>query len=267
MQISGIRTHITIGRSHILRCPRCVIVSERHRPLQVATLTLPDATAELFRNFKRDDVVQIQLGYRNQQPAIWNGTVQRICQGTTRDQIEIRAVDKALPLTTTLLTQVWENETPEAIVAYAIRQTGLPLGRISQTGRVLPKVVASNITVWQLVRQIAASCQKAFDLDMSHWALWLGSAGVNWGDFDEPGPVPVIATGAGLLTHEPNFDPFGRSRIISLLQPSLRHSQQFGIKDVKRGIEAKHRALRVEQAIEPTKVRTLIDYGVENGWV
>lgn len=267
MQISGIRTHITIGRSQILRCPRCVIISERHRPLSMATLTLADATGELFRNFKRGAAVQIQLGYRNQQPAIWDGTVQRVCQGTTRDQIEIRAVDKALPLTTTCLTQVWENETPEAIVAYAIRQTGLPLGRISQTGVVLPKVVASNITVWQLVRQIATSCQKAFDLDMSHWALWLGNAGVNWGDFDEPGTMPVIATGEGLLTHEPSSGQFNRGRIISLLQPNLQHSQQVEIKDVKRGIEAKQRALRVEKLIEPTKVRTLINYGVEHGWV
>jgi hypothetical protein len=267
MQISGIRTHITIGKMQVLRCPRCVIRSVRHRPLSTADITLPDAAGELYRGLMRGDAVQIQLGYRGQQSAIWNGTVQYLGQMRNKDQIVVRAVDTALPLTTTRLTQVWENETPEAIVAYIIGQAGLSVGRIDSIGTVLPKVIASDIPVWQLVRQIAVSCQSSLGLDMSSRACWLGADGVNWGDFDEPGNNPVIATGAGLLAHEPAIGSHGRGVVACLLQPGLLHSCRFGLKDLRRGIDKSCRAQEVEHIIEPGKARTYLRYGAEYAWV
>ncbi len=265
MNISGIRTQIKIGSTQILRCPSCVIESERYQPLSRATLTLADASGELYRTFARGDSVQIEVGYRNQPPSIWSGSVRWIGKGETKDQICIGAVDSAMPLLTTRLKQVWENETPEAIVAYAIRLAGFKVGRVGQVGMILPRVIASDISVWQLVQQIAISCHQSFAIDMSRWALWLGSDGVNWGDFDEPGAVPVIATGAGLLTHEPAVGVFGRGRIVTLLQPGLMHSRRVQLKDSRRGIDSRHRVLSCEQLIEPNKMRTHIEYGVEHG--
>lgn len=265
MNITGIRTEIKIGRTQILRCPSCLIESERHQALSRATLTLADASGELFRTFAKGDSVQIKLGYRDQPPTIWTGSVRWVGKGETKDQITIGAVDRAMPLLTTRLKQVWENETPEAIVDYAIRQAGLPVGRIGQIGMVLPRVIASDVSVWQLVQQIALSCYQSFALDMGRWAFWLGSEGVNWGDFDEPGSIPIIATGAGLLNHEPAVGAFGRGRIVSLLQPDLMHSRRVQIKDRRRGIDAVHRVLSCEQLIEPNKIRTHIEYGVEHG--
>lgn len=267
MEISGIRTHMTIGDLQVLRCPRLVIQSVRHRPLSRATITLPDPAGELYRAIATGDAVTIKLGYRDQTPATWTGSVRSWGRGATKDQIEIRVADTALPLVETRLTQAWENETAEAIIAYAIRQTGLAVGTISATGMVLPKVIASDVPVWQLVRQIAASCQRAFALDMSHWALWHGANGVNWGDFDEPGTVPVIATSAGLISHAPPLGDVWQGSVESLLQPGLMHSRQVAIKDQRRGIDASYRALDVIHTIEPTKARTRIYYGDENAWI
>jgi len=266
MEISGVRIQIKIGDFQVLRCPRCAITSERHIPHARAVFDLPDADGSLYRALAVGDAVEISLGYRNQEPALWSGTVRRIGGGSNKDQLRIIAADDALALTKTTLTQVWENETPEAIVAYAIRQTGLPVGRIDALGMVLPKVIASNTPVWQLIRQLSVTCQSAFDVDMRSWALWLGESGVNWGNFDEAGTVPVIATAAGLLTHRPPVAANEFGLVESLLVPGLLHSRQFNLIDRRRGVDARLRVQRVKHVVEPKRARTWISYGEEYGW-
>lgn len=265
MRISGIRTHIYVGSREFLRCPRCLIESRRHAPLGRAALNLPDPTGELGRSIAEGSPVEIRLGYRDQAPAIWQGTVSWTRRGATADQLRIGAVDGALPLSATRITQAWQNETPEAIVAWAIRRTGLTVGRIDGLDVGLPRFVASNVPVWQLVRQVAHSCQKAFGVDMSRWALWLGADGVNWGDLDEPGGVPTIATGAGLIGHAPGGGPAAVSEVETFLLPGLTHSRRFHLQDIRRGVDETLRALTVRHEIEPKKARTYLCYGEEYG--
>ncbi len=97
-------------------------------------------------------------------------------QGKTKDQMEILAVDRAMLLDTTKIMQAWENETPEAIVRWSVRQTGLPVGRIDAVGVILPHFVASKRPVWQVAAQAEHSCSEAFGLDMSGWTMWLGAS-------------------------------------------------------------------------------------------
>lgn len=260
MEISGVRISITIGDLDVYRSPRWWIESLRHFPLGRAGITLPDPTGELFRAIKKNDPVTIELGYRNQAATTWSGTVTNIYPGETADQLEIRAVDGSKPLSTIAIRQSWENETPEAIVAWAIKQAGLSVGKIGGTGMVLPRASAGNIMVWQLIQQIKESCRTAFDLDMSNWALWLGRDGVNWGDFDEPGDTITIASASNLINHQPIDSATGMSMIETYLLADLSHSRLVRLQDDRRGIDAVHRALRVRHEGTPDRVRTFVWY-------
>lgn len=264
MEINGINLEITVGDLDVYRSPNWWMESLRGYPLGRAGITLPDPTGELYRTIEKGDQVTISVGYRDEASITWSGTVSHCQRGETVDQLEVRAVDQALPLTMTTLLQSWENETPEALVSWVIRQAGLPIGKIGETGMVLPRVSAANIPAWQLVQQVKISCREAFGLDMSRWALWLGEDGVNWGDFDEPGEVVSIATGENLITHEPADWRSGMAMIETYLLAGLRHSRRVRLQDDRRGIDAVHRALRVRHEGTPERVRTFVWYGVEH---
>lgn len=264
MELSGLNLRISIAGQDVLRCPRWWIDSQRTAVVQRAGLALPDPDGAIYRTLKKADPVTIRVGYRDQSPAEWTGTVDWFGPGATRDQIAVNLVDPSAPLARVRMTQTLVNEPPEAIMAWAIRQAGLPVGRIDATGMVLPRFVASDCNAGGVARQLAATCQNAFDLDMSTWKLWLGRDGVNWGPFDEPGDVPVIATGAGLISHEPPGGAYSLGQVETFLLPDLRHSRRFRLVDVRRGIDAEFRALRVRHQGTPTAVRTLILYGDEH---
>lgn len=263
--ITGIRTHIFIDGQEVLRCPRCWIESIRHRPLTRAGITLPDPKGELYRSIKNDQFVDIHLGYRNGGPAIWKGLVSWKRWGTTKDQIEVGVAGRCeTSLCSIPVVQAWENETPETIVKWSIGQAGLTAGRIDSPGVTIPRYVASSIPVWQVARQCAHTCQRSFDIDMSRWALWMGAGGkVNWGDFDEAGDTPVIATGAGLIKHLPAADTKSLNMVETFLLAGFTHSRKIRLIDTRRGIDDEFRALSVRHEIRERSTRTFISYGEE----
>jgi hypothetical protein len=264
-ELSGLRIDIAVGALEVFRSPRWWIESLRHVPTGRAGVTLPDPKGELFRSIKVGDPVVIDLGIRNEVPVYWRGTVSSRFPGETKDQLELRATDAAQVLVTTRIKQAWENETPEALISWVIRECGLPVGRIGATGMVLPRISASNIPVWQLVQQVKQSCAAAFGLDMSRWALWLGKDGVNWGDFDEPGATVAIASSDNLIDHQPVDWRSGMGMIETELEAGLTHSRLISLQDDRRVIQEVHRALRVRHEGTPEKVRTFVWYGVEHG--
>ena len=265
MEISGIRIDITVGELEVYRAPSWWIESLRHFPLSRAGITLPDPSGDLARTVKKGDPVSLTLGYRNQEPTVWTGVVSTVEPGETQDQLEVRCVDGALPLTTTTIFQSWENETPEAIIAWAIRQAGLTPAVLGTTGITLPRVSAARIPVWQLVRQLRQTCHDSHGMDMSNWALWLGRDGVNWGGHDEPGDTITIGTGENLLDHQPNDWTSGMGMIETVLLADLTHSRRIHLVDDRRGIDTLHRALRVRHQGQPDRVRTFVWYGEEHG--
>ena len=264
MDISGLRIVITVAGLEILRCPAWWIDSLRSAPLGGAGLILPDADGSLSRSLKKGAAASIQFSSPSGVQGDWQGTIAATAAAKERDHLGVRLVSLALPLATTRITQTFSNETPEAIMAWAIRQSGLSVGTIGATGMVLPHFIASDCSVVELSRQLALTCQRSFDLDMSAWKLWLGAGGVNWGDFDEPGSVPTIATGAGLILHAPSGWHCGLSAIETFLLPDLTHSRRFHLLDTRRGIDASYRALQVRHAGTVNRVRTHIYYGAEH---
>ncbi len=264
MALSGINTDIRIGGMQVRRSPEVVVDMHRHRPFDRATIVLNDPSQEAFRTVAEDEAVTIRLGYRGEAPLEWRGAV--IKTEGVGDQTVIRAAGAGLALTRNLVCQSFYEETPEAIASFAIGQAGLPIGRIDSPGVAFPRFVASDIPVWQVVRQCEHTCQKAFGLDMSRWALWVGGDGkVNWGDFEEAGEQPLIATGAGLIRHLPRATtrPLRMNLVETFLLAGFRPSRRFRLIDTRRDIDADFRALTVTHRVTGKAARTFIGYGEE----
>lgn len=266
MLINGVRTHIFIGGLEIMRTPRLLIESVRRQPMWSFEITLPDPAGDVGRAVKLGDPVNMGIGYRDKAPTLWAGVVKAVRPGN-KDQIIVSGVGRDDELLNTVtICQSWENETPEAIVRYAAAQTGLAIACIDSLGVLFPRFVSSTVPVWQLARQAAETCQRGFDLDMSAWKMWLGPDGIHWGDHDQSGIVPAIATGAGLIKHLPADNLAAFSTVETFLLPDLMHSRVFGLIDNKRGINDSFRALEVRHLIEETSTRTHLSYGVEYGY-
>jgi hypothetical protein len=260
--INGLSTQVVVAGRTVLRCPRIEIETRRHMPLSMARLVLPDPGGELIQAWSAGDPVQLQFGYRDQSPGQWDGTIESI-GADGKDRIEVRAVGQERPSSDTRIIQTFENEDPAAIIRFAVSASGLPVGRIDSPGVIFPRFVASDATVWAIAVQCAHTCRHGFGLDMSRWALWLGADGVNWGDFDEPGQVPVVATGAGLIRHSPGGGAYGRPFVVTFLIPSFVASMVFRLRDQRRGVDSLIRAQTVVHSITPDLARTCIEYGDE----
>lgn len=265
--IDGIRTYVIVNGREYPRAPRVWLNSVRHAPLCRAGLTLPDPDGTEMRRLAAGQAVELHMGYRGVEPAVWKGTVEWVRPGTT-DQVEIGTVGPEAILARTRITQAYLEETPEAILRHALRATGLPLGKIDAPGVVLPRFAASNETIWALAEKLELSCMQAFGLDMSRWTLWVDGAGnACWGDFDDPSQtvIPGIASGSNLIEHAPATDAAALGMVETFLMPGLMHSQCFRLRDIRRGVDDIFRALRVWHETSGTSARTFVWYGEEHG--
>ena len=262
---AGIRTKITIGELEILRSPLIEIISSRHKYLSRLNVTLPDPKSQIHQAVLLNDPVEVQFGYRDQKAFSWKGEVRWKKPGTI-DQTIIGAVEEGdRKLEDTKIIQSWINDTPAAIIKWAIRQSGLMVGRVDNPhGVTFPRYVASNIPVWQVARQCEQTCQNAFGIDMSRWTLWKDASGkVNWGDFDEQGETFTIGTAAGLIKHHVASDKAAFNMVESFLLPGMKHSLLFTLDDQRRGIRGEFRALVVRHMMSESENRTFISYGKE----
>lgn len=267
MELSGLTMRIQAGPFEVYRAPRIVISSVRHTPMCSIVVALSDPAGAMAGRISAGDALTVELAYRGQAPATWTGRIVST-RAQNRDQVEIRATRSAdLPLDTKI-RQSWADESPEAIIRWSAGQAGLAVGRIDSPGIVIPRFAAASIPVWAVARSAACTVQRACDIDMSRWALWVGPTGrLNWGDFDEPDTVavPVVATGAGLIRHYQDSTAKGLFTLETFLLPDLTHSRSVRIQDAVRGSNALVRALAVRHEVEPSRARTFISYGVEHG--
>jgi len=271
MIITGIRDRLIIGDLEYFDISEMEIDYQRHSPLSVARATLADPAGKIFKSLAQGTQMEIHLGYRDQEADVWTGTVERVIPNRPTDQVRIAGVGIELPLAATIIMKSWENETPEAIVTHCVGQSGLPVGTIAATGITFPRFVASSIPVWQVARQCEQTCYRGFGKDMATWDLWVDKAGtVHWGNDNETGSIPVIATGAGLISHVTGLASSGVScirmnRVETFLLPGFRRCGQFQLQDITRGIDDTFRARAVRHMVRPDKVRTYIWYGAEYG--
>lgn len=262
--IAGIRLHVEIGGAIIPRCPHLVINSVRHFPLDTATIEIPDADAEVAGLLQTGDPVRIEYGYRGGASATWEGTLRGL-RRVSRDQVRLQMDSKALPLATTLVRECYADESSMAIARHLLGQTGLPIAKIVIPDEIVPRFPVSNVPVWQAVAQLLGSLEIAYGHDMRRTALWLGADGLNLGDFDEAGDVPVIATGENLIRHLPAQMRNDLHSVETALLPGMSHSRLFRLTDTRLDVDQTFRALDVCNKITPREIKTKIRYGRERG--
>lgn len=260
--ISGIRQHIEIGGNVIERCPRLEISSVRHHPLDVACIHVPDPEGEAGNTFSYGDPVRIEYGYRGGESAVWQGTL-RALERVSRDQVCLTADSLALPLASAFITECYTEDSSLSVARHIMAHAGLSIAQLDIPDEIIPRLPIGTLPVWQAVLQLLHSLHRAYGHDMRRTALWLGADGLNLGDLDEPGEVPVIATGENLIRHLPAHVKNGLHLVETALLPGLSHSRLFHLMDSRLGIDQELRALHVKHAITPESVRTFINYGRE----
>lgn len=259
--IAGVLLQIAVGGFIIQRCPRLELASRRHAPLSRAAIHLPDADGSLAREALAGDAVDITYGYRGGEVARWTGTVQGT-KRVNRDQLCILADGPDLPLVTTTVRECYAEDSAMAIARHILGHAGLPLARLDIPDEIIPRFPISTIPIWQAIRQLLHTLQRTGH-DMRRTALWLGADGLNLGDFDEPGEVPVIESKGNLIRHQPSASQAGLNQLETFLLPGLSHSRRFKLMDIRIGVDQTFRALDVRHVIEPERMRTFIGYGRE----
>lgn len=260
--IAGIRLHIEIGGNVIERCPRLEILSVRHHPLDMARIHVPDAGGEAGNLFVYGDPVRVEYGYRGGESAVWEGML-RALDRVSRDQVCLTADSLALPLAGEFITECYTDDSSLSVARHIMAHAGLPIGRIDIPDETIPRLPISTLPVWQAVLQLLHTLHRAYGHDMRRTALWLGAEGLNLGDFDEPGDVPVIATGENLIRHLPAHAKGGLHLVETALLPGLSHSRRFRLVDSRLGVDQAFRALDVRHEVTPERIRTKIRYGRE----
>jgi len=262
--IAGIRLHVEIGGAIIQRCPRFEITSVRHHPLDMACIHVPDPEGEAGNTFTYGESVRIEYGYRGGESAVWTGTL-RALDRVSRDQICLTADSLALPLVSSFITECYTDDSSLSVARHIMAHAGLSIGRIDIPQDPIPRLPIATLPVWQAVLQLLHTLKRAYGHNMNRTALWLGADGLNLGDFDEDGDVPVIATGENLIRHLPAHKKNGLHLVETTLLPGLSHSRRFRLIDTRLDVDSAYRALDVRHSVTPERIKTKIRYGRERG--
>jgi hypothetical protein len=269
--IAGVRLYVRVGNLEVRRCPRLELVSRRHAPVAKAEIHAPDPDGTLRSQVADGATVTVEYGYRGGQSATWTGTVQGM-RRVSRDQLCLLADGPDLALVRTTVRECYADESARAIARHLLQHTSLAVATapgITIPDEPLARFPVANIPVWQAVRQLLHTLARSFGHDMRATALWLGTENgqpaLFLGDFDEPGDVPVIATGENLIRHLPAASGTGLNSVETFLLPGLTHSRAVHLVDTRQGLDAQIRALTVRHEIEEQRMRTFIEYGREHG--
>ena len=282
--ITGLNINLTVGSWTVQRLPFAELCLERGAVAGRLALELPDPQGELSRALRNNDPVGLFFGYRGDQgpasasasstgtgpagygsgpAARWRGKITEI-KGAGKT-VKITALSPEKALIDTRVTECFHKESGRQVARRLITLAGLAPGRLEGPDETIPHLVFSGQAVCDCLRQVNATLERVYEHDMAAQVYWQGQDGrVNWGDFDEPGPRAVFATGDNLISH----DPLGvdEGRVTGFLFPGLLHSQQIIIRDAKRGLEITKRALTVRHQLGAKGNLTIVSYGKEKGY-
>lgn len=267
-KIYGIKLSIQIGNYLFRRVPRCIITYDRHTVLSRAEIHVPNhvfgAGENTLSSLSQFQEVSIEVGYRNQKPHKWVGTVDgwKQGQGNKRDQLIIYAAGVELPLTQKTIREMWVDEPAPTIAKRILEASGLKVGVVDVPHEVIPRMTLATVPLWQAVQQLSNTLRQGHDCNMVDHALWVDEAKlVNFAPCDHwQDTTSVIATGAGLIRHTPSQTVNGRSEVETFLLSTMRAGMRFSLKDSRKGIAGTFRALRVMHSVEPNKARTFLSY-------
>lgn len=261
-RIYGVELAINVGGWLFQRVPRCIVTYDRNTVLSRAEIHVPDPAGKILPSLHSFPDVSISMGYRNQQPHIWNGTVDGWQQGTgkRKDQLVIHAAGVELPLVTQTVKEMWVDEAAPAIAKKILQASGLAVGAVDVPAEVIPRMTLATVPVWQAIEQLRNTLVQGHDVDMSQHALWVDAdKRVHFAPADhESETVPVIATGVGLIRHTPARTVNGLGEVETFLLPTMRAGMRFKLEDSRKGITGVFRAKWVMHSIKPDRVRTFL---------
>ena len=261
--ITGLNLSLTVGGWTVRRLPWGELTLERGAVAGRLSLELPDPQGEL--KLSKDDPVDLFFGYRGGQGQSqqWQGKITQVkAEG---ESVLVTALSPEMALIDTKVTECFHKESARQVVRRLISLSGLAPGRLEGPDETIPHLIFSGQPVYDCLRQVNATLERVYEHDMSAKVYWQGQDGnINWGDFDEPGGHPVFAACDNLVRHNPRNEEDGE--VVGLLFPGLTHSQQFTVRDARRGLEVTKRAQAVRHQLGMRGNLTFVSYGKEKGY-
>lgn len=257
---------VEIGGRRIERgVERLVAVSSRLTPADRCEIDLANVDGELSGLCSQGDVVTVRWGYRGGDEApIFVGTARQVISG---ERLHIEAVDRMQSLFETRVTQSFINESPGAIIRWALRRVGITGMRVHEEAVVFPRFNIFNRTVSQVIEMVnntlltAYACAAAVD-----YRWFFDPDGVfHYGPYHEidngrnpfTGTMPVFAYQDNLIDLEPALTADGLSRLETVAVPGLRHSMPIKVVEpIHGGINGEYRVERVEYHQCPRRMRS-----------
>lgn len=262
MAITGLDINLKVGPFTVNRLPRAELTLSRGAVAGHCLIELPDPGGQVAAGLKPDEAVSLYFGYRGGLSQSWAGQITQI--KALGDAVEITALSAELAFIKTKVSECFHQETARQVVRRLMRLAGISPGRLEGPDEIFPHLIFSGRPVYECFRQINATLERVCQLDLSASPYWLDSNGRGqWGDFDEPGPVPVLASGLNLISHNPQG---GQGTATALLCPGLGHSQLFTIRDDRRALTITQRAQSVTHKLGAQGNLTTVTYGPERGY-
>jgi len=260
--ITGLDINLTVGDFRVNRLPLAELRLVRGAVAGRCILELPDPGGKIAAGLNPDDSVDLYFGYRGGLNQSWQGKITEI--KSLRDTVEVTALSAELAFIKTKVTECFHQETTKGVITRLMALAGITPGRLEGPDEIIPHMIFSGQSVFQCFRQINETLERVYKFDMSARPYWVDDDGLgHWGDFDAPGPGPILASGDNLIRHDPKGD---EGEAAALLCPGLGHSQLFTIRDDRRALTLTKRALSVVHRLSHQGNRTIVTYGKENGY-
>lgn len=263
MTITGLDLNLTVGSFTVNRLPWALLTLERGAVAGRCAIELPDPRGAVAAGLSEGDPVNLFFGYRGGPGQSWSGRITEI--KARKDQALVTAKSAELAFIETEVIECFHNENAKTVVTRLMALAGVAPGRLEGPDEVIPHLIFNGFPVWRCFRILNETLERVYELDLSACPFWIDENGLGqWGDFDEPGPVPVLASGDNLIKHDPKNGDEGRAT--ALLHPGLNHSRLFTVRDFRRSLELTKRALSVTHQLGERGNLTTVTYGIERGY-
>ena len=262
MSITGLDIDLKVGPFTVNRSQGVTLEYQRGAVASKAVIALPDTEGLVAQTLKNDDEVNLYFGYRGGLSQSWAGRITNLA--ALGDQVQITALGPELAFIKTTVVECFRSESARAVVRRLMTLAGAAPGNLTGPDQILPHMIFNGQSVYKCFKQINETLAKTYQLDLSKSPFWIGQDNkAHWGDFDEPGPIPILASQDNLLSHNPKGES-GVAR--SILCPGLVASQLFKIIDARRTLEITKRAQTVRHELGPKGNITTVTYGPERGY-
>lgn len=262
MAITGLNINLTVGSFTVNRLPKAELHLERGAVAERLVLELPDPAGQLAAELADGDQVDLFFGFRGGPSQSWQGEISEV--RSAKDAVRLTALSAERAFIKTKVSECFHQESARQVITRLMNLAGLAPGRLEGPDEVIPHLIFSGQPVYECFKQINATLERVYELDMSAMVYWIDENGLGqWGDFDRPGPAPVLASGDNLIKHDPKGDD---GQATAILCPGLNHSRQFTIRDDRRALTLTKRAQSVKHVLGEQGHLTIVTYGQEKGY-